>query len=209
MNDLSGWKDRWETGQTGWHFDKPHPLLVEYASSAWQRVLVPLCGATHDLGWLADQGVEVVGVEVSEIAAAKIFEARGETPTRTNVGPFEVWSVGKLHVAVGDMFDFAPEICGTFDAVWDRASLVAIPPDTREQYQAVLRSVAPGAELLLAVFEYDPSVMDGPPHSILGEEVARLVPGAEMVREDGLSDEFAARGRNGVIVRKLYRAKLR
>ncbi len=33
-----------------------------------RRVLVPLCGKTPDLLWLAEQGNEIVGVELSEIA---------------------------------------------------------------------------------------------------------------------------------------------
>lgn len=208
MQDLEHWKNRWATGQTGWHVDEPHPLLAEFAQPSWERVLVPLCGASLDLGWFADQGKSVVGVDVSEVAARRVFEARNETPSRQIVGEFEIWSSERLQIAVGDMFAFSPDVCGTFDAVWDRASLVAIPPSTRDEYAAVLRRVAPGAELLLAVFEYDPKTMDGPPHSVPTEEVGRLVPGAELLREDDLSGEFADRGRSGTFVRKLYRARL-
>lgn len=34
-------------------------------------VLVPLCGKTLDIDWLVDQGYDIIGVDVSEIALKK------------------------------------------------------------------------------------------------------------------------------------------
>jgi hypothetical protein len=42
-------------------------------------------------------------------------------------------------VLAGDMLDATPEHTGTFDGVWDRAALVALPAAERPAY--------PGAEL--------------------------------------------------------------
>ncbi|MDP6963217.1 MAG: thiopurine S-methyltransferase, partial [Planctomycetota bacterium] len=66
------WKQRWADGRTGWHRDDVNPHLIEYWSrlgvASSSKVLVPLCGQSLDLHWLADQGHEVVGVEASELA---------------------------------------------------------------------------------------------------------------------------------------------
>ena len=66
------WLERWEKGETGWHRDDVHPRLVEHwpalALPTKSRVLVPLCGASLDMGWLARQGHEVIGVELAQRA---------------------------------------------------------------------------------------------------------------------------------------------
>lgn len=208
MHDLSHWHERWATGEIGWHVHEPHPLLTEHAGAAWQRVLVPLCGASLDLGWLADRGCEVVGVEISMIAAERVFAERGVEPSREEADGFALLSAGLLTVAVGDMFAFNPSVAGGFDAVWDRASLVAIPIERRGDYAAVLRGAAPGAQMLLTVFDYDRALMDGPPHAVTPAEVEDLFAGADLVAEDDLSEQFAQRGRQGQFTRRLYRARL-
>ena len=67
------WHDRWDADEIGFHQDFPHPLLLRHWPAACiaplSRVLVPLCGKSPDLDWLSDHGYEVVGVELSEVAA--------------------------------------------------------------------------------------------------------------------------------------------
>lgn len=54
-----------------------------------------------------------------------------------------------------------------FDAVWDRASLVALNPHTRPRYvTALLRLLAPDAQYLVNFCEYDQTLMNGPPFSV-------------------------------------------
>ena len=73
------WLDRWANGRTGWHEEggnaglKAHWPSLASTGSERNRVLVPLCGKTPDLLWLAEQGHEVVGIELSEIAIRQLF----------------------------------------------------------------------------------------------------------------------------------------
>jgi len=68
-----------EIGQTRWHQEVPHHLLVKHCSmlfpkSESHRTLIPLCGKTVDLKYIADRGNEVVGVECAEVAIRQIRE---------------------------------------------------------------------------------------------------------------------------------------
>ena len=40
---------------------------------------------------------------------------------------------GRLKIIHSDLFSIDPELCGKFDAVWDRGSLVAIYQEDREK----------------------------------------------------------------------------
>lgn len=66
------WHNLWETNNTGWHLSDANPFLVEYFKalklSNNSRIFVPLCGKTHDIKWLLDQGHRVVGAELNENA---------------------------------------------------------------------------------------------------------------------------------------------
>ena len=60
---------------------------------------------------------------------------------------------------------------GAVDAIYDRAALVALPKTMRNRYTTHLTEVTDKAPQLLVTYEYDQSLMDGPPFSISSEEV--------------------------------------
>lgn len=133
-------------------------------------MLVPLCGASLDLAWLAERGVDVTGIELSPIAARRAFEAYGKTPERTEHttggARWETFRAGRLTIHCGDIFDASAELVEEPDAVWDRAALIAIDPAHRDRYVAKVRSIAPRAELLLSTLTYASERLDGPPYSV-------------------------------------------
>lgn len=59
------------------------------------------------------------------------------------------------------------------DAIYDRAALVALPEEMCNRYTRHLTHLAEKAPQLLITFEYDQSVMPGPPFSISSSEVRR------------------------------------
>jgi thiopurine S-methyltransferase len=168
------WHDRWREGRTGFHRDAVHPDLIKHADALGvpdkPRVLVPLCGKTLDLSWLVSQGCAVVGVELSEQAATQYHERAGITPEITPVGAHAIWRSPGLTYIVGDFFSAD---LGVFDAIWDRAALVALPSELRVRYAERLRAVLrPGGRMLLNCFTFDAD-RSGPPHSISDDEVRR------------------------------------
>ena len=76
--ELDFWRDRWAAGQTAWDQGQAHPTLVErwdeLGIAPDSTVLVPLCGASVDLAWLAERGHRVIGTEASEIGVRRFFE---------------------------------------------------------------------------------------------------------------------------------------
>ena len=177
--DADFWHERWNTGSTRFDQARVHPLLIEQ----WQRqigagageVFVPLCGRSIDMEWLADQGHRVIGNELSPIAVADFFERRHLTPDVRTEGTLVVHAAAGYELWCGDFFDMPPTALGAVAAVYDRASLVAMPPEMRQRYADHMGAIVPaGAPIFLISFEYDQAEMDGPPFSVQRDEIADL-----------------------------------
>ena len=74
---------------------------------------------------------------------------------------------------MGDLFDLSREILGPVDAVYDRAALVALPESIRVQYTAHLKAITALAPQLVIGYEYDQTVVEGPPFSVTADELHR------------------------------------
>lgn len=170
------WLERWEKGRIGFHRADPNPRLVEHHERVLGptiRVLVPLCGKSADLEWLVTQGHEVVGIELSEIAARDFFAERKLSPQRTERSDFIEYRHGALSIFVGDFFRATPELTGYCDGVYDRAALIALPEELRVRYTQHLPTLlAPKARILLVTLHYD--AVGGPPFDVSPAEVQRL-----------------------------------
>ncbi len=170
---LDFWLSRWQNGQTGWHEADGNAALKKFwpALAAGSRVLVPLCGKSSDLAWLAGEGYEVTGVELSEIAARAFFEENDlqfETSAANGFNWYRNPEAG-IAIACGNYFDFSDQ---PFDALYDRASLVAIPAKKRPEYIQKTKSLLkPTAVQLLVTLEYEQEKIEGPPFSVLPDEV--------------------------------------
>ncbi len=174
------WLDRWATNQIGFHEGVPNRFLTQF----WTHrgtTLVPLCGKSADLEWLAAQG-PVVGVDLSAIACAAFFAERNLTPTITTAPPFTRYEHGATTLLEGDIFGFA----GRVDAIWDRAALIALPPALRSRYAALLLSFH--VPILLVSFVYDGARRDGPPFSVSDDEVRALFPGATVLHREPVDE---------------------
>lgn len=169
------WIDRWNTQQIGFHLAAANPMLVKHfkalALPSESRVFIPLCGKTLDIAWLLARGHRVVGAELVEIAIVQLFEELGVSPTITTVGELKCYSAHNLDVFVGDIFKLTAQALGHVDAIYDRAALVALPKNMRIDYIAHLKTIAPSASELLITFEYDQTLMEGPPFSVESPEV--------------------------------------
>lgn len=169
------WQDVWESNEIGFDQQAVNPLLAEQIKSLklspGDRVFVPLCGKSIDMIWLLKQGYQVVGVELSEAAIEQFFEALKVKPEIWNDQPFKRYSAYNIEILVGDYFKLTDDLVGPVDAIYDRASLVALPSDMRIDYTQHLMTVSQTVPQLLITFEYDQSQQDGPPFSISSEEI--------------------------------------
>lgn len=202
------WAERWRNNQLGFHLSGPNPHLLAHAAE-WvptpTRVLVPLCGKTHDLVWLRAQGHEVLGVEFIESAAIAFFEEHGLEPAVGRIGPHPALRAPGIDVILDDFFALDAAVTGKFPAIYDRAALAALVPEDRPAYIRKLRDLATddGRVLLIG---YDHDMGTGPPFSASAAELAALMVGLFSFRQLGdvdiLDSEPRLRARGATRVRE-------
>jgi len=173
------WLERWEREEIGFHQAEINPYLPRY----WQElrlaknglVFVPLCGKSKDMQWLHEQGYKVLGVELSPIAVHAFFRENGYTPQLTSKGRFEQCEANDLSILCGDFFDLVKGDLAAVNAVYDRASLIALPPEMRERYVSHLTQILPPETMILLItVDYTQKEMTGPPFSVTSNEVEEL-----------------------------------
>ncbi|MCB1521910.1 MAG: thiopurine S-methyltransferase [Hyphomicrobiaceae bacterium] len=185
--DHEFWQERWRRGEIGFHRSDTSPELIAHwplldvASST--RVFVPFCGKSLDMAWLAAAGHEVVGAELSALAVRQFFAEHEMTPSETRFGEHIVFSTPGITIWCGDMFTLPTSALEGIGAVYDRASLVALPAPMRLQYAAFMADMlAAGTRTLLLTLEFDQREMSGPPFSVSEREVASLFASAFDIR---------------------------
>ncbi len=141
------WLQCWRERRTAFHQSVVNPQLCRFWPTLelayGSRVFVPLCGKSLDMIWLAQQGHEVIGVELSTVAVRAFFQENGLKAVKRRVGKFVLWRSGKLSILCGDYFALTPADVGLFDTVYDRAALTALPETIRGLYVAHLQRLMP------------------------------------------------------------------
>ncbi|MGY4493154.1 thiopurine S-methyltransferase [Pseudomonas sp. TE3610] len=171
------WQERWQRNQIGFHQAAVNPYLQRHwpVLAPGSRVLVPLCGKSLDLVWLAGQGLHVLGVELATQAVEAFFAEQGLQPAVVRRGAFDCYSAGALEVWCGDFFALTADDVVGCTALYDRAAMIALPPEMRQRYVRHLTAILPaGCAGLLITLDYDQSVLPGPPFSVPDEEVRAL-----------------------------------
>lgn len=203
--DQAFWRQRWQQNQIGFHAAEFNPHLQNHWPALLipegHKVLVPLCGKSRDIVWLMAQGYEVIGVELSPLAVQAFFTENALSAREFQKQNFTVYQHDGLSVHCGDFFQLAADDIGKLSAVWDRASLVALPPAMRVAYVERMRQLlTPGSQILLVAFDYPQHEMQGPPFCVPSAEVQALYGGwceVELLStHDVLDDEphFRERG---------------
>lgn len=201
----SFWQARWAENQIGFHQRETNPYLERYWSRlglpAGCQVLVPLCGKSLDLLWLAGQGYRVLGVELAERAVLDFFAEQGLEPVVTGQGALRRFSAGEIEILQGDFFALEPADVADCRALYDRAAIIALPPVMRRDYVAHLARILPRpCDGLMVTLDYDQARLDGPPFSVPEAEVRERLEGSWEVelleRCDVLEKnwKFASRG---------------
>ncbi|WP_303290888.1 thiopurine S-methyltransferase [Marinobacter sp. SS5-14b] len=173
------WHERWAKQQTGFHEGTVNQYLhdhwPELAGTGTDAVFVPLCGKAHDMWWLNDRGHPVIGVELSDIACKDFFEEAGEKANVHPGEPFTTFKHDDLQLWCGDFFQLVPDDLKHVRLVYDRAALIALPPEMRQGYVDHLTAVTPeGVQMLLITLDYDSNEMQGPPFNVSDDEVFKL-----------------------------------
>jgi len=229
--NLKPWLDRWKKRRIGFHLSDVNPILVQFAKDLLKlpttdekeekekegeegacstaRVLVPLCGKTVDMAYLAKISAEVYGVEGIKTALEEFAEEHADLKieNKGTVDGFERMEGNKVTLLKGDWFQLSQvQTKGQFEAIYDRASMVAIEPALRKDYvQTVSNLIAKGGILMLVVVERvgpEEFTKKGPPFTIPESTVQELYGDLDWVesitkvhQEDQLKDNPAQQER--------------
>ncbi|MDT3778091.1 thiopurine S-methyltransferase [Nitrospira sp. MA-1] len=176
--DSQFWITAWNEGRTAFHGEHYHEKLTKYFPQfnpgKGQRVLVPLCGKSKDLLWLHGLNLHVHGVELHAQAVNDFFSENGlSSPQIAQDQDFTHYTHENIIISCGDFFKLNEH--HSYDYIYDRAALVALPAPMRNGYaQVIKQSLKPGGKYLLIVYDYDQSKMEGPPFHVGGKEIHDL-----------------------------------
>lgn len=191
------WQQSWRDKNTDFHQKAVNPHLVKFWSSlgltATDRIFVPLCGKSLDMLWLAAQGHTVIGVELSPLAVRAFFRENRLQASRRPVGQFTLWESGRIGILCGDFFQLEAADLGDVAAVFDRASLTALPDEIRGAYLQHLRDILPSAckMLLLTTEEPEDGETQGQPFAV-ADEIASLYTSAFDIQLSHVESIFEA-----------------
>ena len=179
------WLRRWREGSTPWHEGVPNAALARHVDDLGlaprDRVFVPLCGKAEDMWWLHERGLEVLGIDLSPIAARDFLRAHRVEYRESRSSRFSVLESPGFRLLAGDFFALEAEDLAGVAGVYDRAALVALPPDMRRRYARHLVSLVE-APILLVSMVYPEHEIEGPPFSVPEEEVRPLFETRRRVR---------------------------
>jgi len=191
------WHERWEKGEIGFHQQDFNRHMLAFTGRLGlppgAHILVPLCGKSLDMLWLARQGYRITGIEISERAARDFFvENRLAYEFERSPGVIS-YRGEQVSILCMDFFTVESTQLTHVDAVYDRASLIALPPEMRPAYAGYLAGLLdPGTGSLLVTLEYPQEEMRGPPFSVTFDEVQQLF-GSQFAIEHLYSEDCLAR----------------
>lgn len=170
------WQARWARDETGFHLKEINPYLLRHwprlELPANARVLVPLCGKSLDLLWLAERGLQILGVELAQKAVEDFFAERKLQPQVRQQGAFKIYQAETIELWCGDFFALTPADVSDCRAFYDRAALIALPERMREKYLTHLQQVLPPrCQGLLITLDYEQAQRQGPPFAVPDSEV--------------------------------------
>lgn len=169
------WNEHYLQGFTPWDTDTPDPNLVDFVRGRQfppGRALDVGCGTGTQALWLAAQGFDVVGVDIS----ARAIERAHAKATETR-------AAGTIRFAVLDFLASPPD-ADPFDFIFDRGVFhVFDAAEDRAQFASqVARCLAPSGQWLSLIGSTEGPVRDeGPPRRSARDIANAIEPALEIV----------------------------
>jgi len=172
------WHERWNENRIGFHQAQVNHWLKRYWAELGidsdSQVLVPLCGKSSDMLWLREQGHPVLGVELSDLACRDFFTEQGVDIDAIASGEFHRRERDGITLLAGDFFKLDRTDLSSMNAIYDRAALIALPPEMRIEYaNHIAKLTVSGDQVLLIALDYD-TPRNEPPFAVSDDEVHAL-----------------------------------
>ncbi|MGL6070808.1 methyltransferase domain-containing protein [Craterilacuibacter sp.] len=153
------WDVRYQGQVMPWDAGQVPAALAGFvaAQRVGQRVLVPGCGSGYELAYLAEAGYVVDGIDFSAAALAQAHKVLGAQAALARQADF--FALGGAH---------------TYDWVYERAFLCALPRKMWAAYAQTMAALLPSGGLLAGFF-FITDTLKGPPFGIACDELAALL----------------------------------
>lgn len=169
------WDERYQTQITPWDAGRaPDALrrhLPDFPPGA--RVLIPGCGAAHELYLLLENGFDALAIDFSAPAVER---------ARRNVGCFAD------RIVLADFFDFDPG--APYDVMYERAFLCALPRKMWPAYAQRAAQLLQPQGIIAGHFFFDADPK-GPPFGTSEAELQALLgPWFERIQDEAVHDSI-------------------
>jgi len=102
------WHQKWASNNIGFDQKQTNKLMQRYFPALHlkpgARIFVPLCGKSIDMLWLAAQGYDVIGIDLSSIACDAFFLENNLPAKMTQNGDFKIYASRSITLLAGDFF---------------------------------------------------------------------------------------------------------
>jgi SAM-dependent methyltransferase len=171
-DDVGFWQPRYVAGETPWDFGGVPMALARWleAESPSGRVLIPGCGAGHEVRAFHRAGWDVTAIDYAPAAVERAKAALGE--------------IGGRHVRLADFF--GDELGREFSVIYERTFLCSMPRDRWPDYVARMGELLSENGRLIGHFFFGQN--DDPPPYPLTEQMQQALFGPAFTR---LHDEPA------------------
>jgi thiopurine S-methyltransferase len=179
MTQSDYWLGKWKIDDIAFHQEEINSGLIKYFPmmnlKSGDNLLVPLCGKTHDMHWLAEQQLNIIGIELSQIACNDFFAEMNITPLVSQYNKnFILYEYKNIKIFCGDIFNLSSLDLPKIEAIYDCKSLIALPVELRKKYiQQLLSYAEQNTKILLITIDTEDYVI-GPPFPISLSEVSLL-----------------------------------
>ncbi|MCK7477203.1 MAG: thiopurine S-methyltransferase [Candidatus Moduliflexus flocculans] len=199
------WHERWERAEIGFHQQEinPHlPAVLEPAGAAIRPAGIRSAVAATPGPAVAGgrRASRDRGGNQSRRGRSLLSRKRFASATLAGSCLRGLGEPDEIRILLGDFFALEPRHLADVAGVYDRASLIALPPAMRERYATKLAAILPaGIRTLLVTLEYDQTVLAGP--TVRGRRdggagvVRARIRGGVTLHRDALSEESRWRER--------------
>lgn len=171
------WEQRYRAGRLAWDHGKVPQAFAAYLSRSagnGRRAYVPGCGSGYEIAALDASGWDVLGLDFSEAAVARGREV---------LGP-------RLASKVMCADFFKEPAAASFDLVYERTFLCALPPDVWDSYSRRMGELVRPGGVLCGFFFFGPED-EPPPFPISSEHLTRLLgPHFELIEDAPVMDSL-------------------
>ncbi len=129
--------------------------------------------------------MHAVGVEFNPKAVESFWQANQLEPESRDVAGKKHFRASNTELWQCDFFELSIKDTGVFDVIFDRAALIALPEQLRQQYANHLQNfLTTDGVLLVVTMDYEPNEMSGPPFYVSLDELQELFSEATITELD-------------------------